>query len=124
MRNDMTEYETLLSSITVKPKGEPIYSEKATVIALDDECAGLFVAVSQDESRIGITVEEWPHIRDSIERLLELCDDQKRDVVGKWNMKSGVSISFSKDDGDELVGRSDAVANGFAVLGREAKQRE
>ena len=73
----MTEYETLLSSITVKPKGAPIFSENATVICLEDMAAGTFVTVSQDGSKIGITVEEWPHIRDAIERIIALCDEQK-----------------------------------------------
>ena len=73
----MTEYETMLSSITVRPKGQPIYSDGVTVISLDDECGGMFVAVSQDESRIGITVEEWPHIRDAIDRMIAICDSEK-----------------------------------------------
>lgn len=73
----MTEYETLLSLITVKPKDEPIYSENATAISLEDEGAGLFVTVSQDGRKIGINPEEWPHIRDAIERIIALCEEQK-----------------------------------------------
>lgn len=103
--------ETLLASIVIKPKGSMIFSAEATTVALDDECGWMFVTVEQSDNKISITKDEWPHIRDSIERLLELCDDKKREIVGKWNLKGGGSISFSKDDGDEFVGRSDAVAN-------------
>ena len=107
----MTEYETLMSSIVIKPKGSMIFDVDSTTVALDDEGDGMFVTVDKDDRKICITRDEWPHLIDSIELLLELCDDQKREIVGKWNLKSGCSISFSKDDGNELVGQSDAVAN-------------
>ena len=75
----MIEYRTIITTITVVPKGEPIYTEKATHVSLEDECAGLFVSVSQDAGsgnglgKIQIMAEEWPRIREAIETMLALC---------------------------------------------------
>ena len=41
------EYETRVTSWTVAPKGEPTFSEMATVVSIDDEAAGEYVVVSQ-----------------------------------------------------------------------------
>jgi len=54
----------------VKTKESDINDGAATVICLDDFGGGLFVAVEQDEERIGIKLDEWPHIRDAIEQML------------------------------------------------------
>ena len=35
------EYETRVTSWTVAPKGEPTFSEMATVVSIDDEAAGM-----------------------------------------------------------------------------------
>lgn len=107
----MTEYETMMTSITIKPKGKALYSDEATRISIDDTGGGLFVTVSQGHHEIGINPDEWTMLKDAIERMMAVCDDHQREVVGKWNLKGGGSVSFSKDDGDKFVGRSDAVAN-------------
>ena len=71
-------YETIYSRITVKPKGEPIFSELATDIEVDDEAAGLFVKVVQHtdpdvSSAIRIDTEEWDSIKYAIEEMIDLC---------------------------------------------------
>ena len=68
-------YITRVTRLTVLPEKEPIFSEKATHIKIDDEAAGEFVKISQvhDHSEPGticITHEEWPLIRDAVEQLL------------------------------------------------------
>jgi len=73
-------YETMVSGYLVLPKGEPIYSEQATMIQLEDEAAGLFVVVKQcpntGEQKISFTHEEWPQIRQAIDRLIKVCRDK------------------------------------------------
>lgn len=72
----MTEYETLLTAITIKPKGEPINSVDATEIALKDDGAGRYVAVVQNSgNQIGICPDEWPQMRDAIDKMIGACAD-------------------------------------------------
>lgn len=70
-------YETQTHALIVKPTGEPIYSEMATIIRLDDEAAGPYVIVEQhgrdDIGKIAVTHDEWPHIRDAIDRMMVFC---------------------------------------------------
>lgn len=103
----MTEYETLLASILIKPSGCKLYSKEATRISIDDKGGGLFVTVEQEEHKIGIDVAEWPHIRDGIERMLAICDESHRDDVGKLNLKCGGSISFASDNQEKFFGIED-----------------
>lgn len=70
MAEKAKEYQTVLKSIMVKTKESDINDGGATVICLEDVGGGLFVAVEQDEARIGINPDEWPHIRDAIEKML------------------------------------------------------
>jgi len=75
----MTEYITHTKSIMVRPKDQPIFSEMATTIYLDDEAAGLFIVVEQSGhiDRIGkIAIEkgEWPHIKAAIDEMFRLID--------------------------------------------------
>jgi len=42
------KYETRITRLSVIPREEPIFSEQATHIAIEDEAAGEFVKVSQE----------------------------------------------------------------------------
>lgn len=71
------EYETRVKSWTVMPKGEPTFSEMATVVSIDDEAAGEYVVVSQqgrvDLGKIAIDVAEWPALRATIDKAISEC---------------------------------------------------
>jgi|CXWL01.1.fsa_nt_gi hypothetical protein len=73
----MTQYRTITKALIVLPAGEAIFSELATTVSIDDEAAGPFVVVSQDardgEQKISLCHEEWPAIREAIERQLAMC---------------------------------------------------
>jgi len=78
----MTEYEITTLSLIVKPKGEPIFSERATFIEMADEGAGPFLTLRQinDETERGeikIDLEEWPTIQEAIGLMLIECFDQQ-----------------------------------------------
>ena len=71
------KYETRITSVTVFPVGESMYSEMATKIEITDEAAGEFVEVSQsgrnDIGKIAINPEEWPDLREAINRIIQEC---------------------------------------------------
>lgn len=73
----MTEYDTLLTTITIKPKGKKLYSDEATRISIDDTGGGMFVAVSQGHHEIGINPDEWTMLKDAIERMMAVCVDSE-----------------------------------------------
>lgn len=62
-------YETRVLSLIVKPKGEPIFGDRATTVRIDDEAGGCFVAITQDGQRVCIDQAEWPAVRAAINRL-------------------------------------------------------
>lgn len=69
--------ETRITSLIVLPEGEPIYSERATIVRIEDEAGGEYIVVSQDSipgrGNVAINPEEWPDIRDAIERMMKEC---------------------------------------------------
>ena len=74
-------HETRTTRLHIMPKGEPIFSDQATVIEIDNEASGEFVVVSQPamigdyEGKVCIDAENWPALKDAIEKLLSDCRD-------------------------------------------------
>ena len=70
-------YETRITQITVVPEKEPLFSESATKVSIEDEAAGEFVVIRQSASTengtIAINSGEWPAIRDAVERMIKEC---------------------------------------------------
>ncbi|MFN4909403.1 MAG: hypothetical protein ACK5H0_10280 [Bacteroidota bacterium] len=67
---------TITSRITVLPKGEPIFSYKATEIGIMDEAAGPFIEMRQiaengEEKIIQFDVDEWSHIAKAVGKLIQ-----------------------------------------------------
>ena len=54
-------------------KGEQIFDDSVTEIEIVDEAAGEFLEISQDEQKLRFDAEEWPHVRDAIEKMFKLC---------------------------------------------------
>jgi hypothetical protein len=71
------DYETRTLSVVILPPSEPIWSELATTVRIDDEGAGEFVVVAQegptDIGKIAISPEEWLDLRAAIDRLVGDC---------------------------------------------------
>ena len=76
-------YETRITRLTVIPKGEPIFSETATHIQIEDEAAGEFISIEQTHDdhtgKIVFNPDEWPAIRDAVEGLLDDCRASKEE---------------------------------------------
>ena len=67
-------FETRTLALAVMPEGEPIYQERATRVAIDDECGGEFVVVEQgDGGKISVDPNEWPTLRAAIDRMVAEC---------------------------------------------------
>lgn len=68
-----------VTRLVVVPDGQPLFSEMATSVEIDDECGGEFVVVEQtghpDLGKIQITPEEWPALRTAINRMVHECRD-------------------------------------------------
>ena len=73
----MRDYEIRATKLIVAPECEQIYSEMVTSVEIKDEAAGEFVMVSQsgrtDIGQIAISPEEWPTIREAIDRMIAQC---------------------------------------------------
>lgn len=73
----MSEYITHTTRVVLLPKGEPIFSERATTVEIDDEAGREYVTVSQDTrdgfGKIAIEPAEWPALRELIEKMIGDC---------------------------------------------------
>lgn len=68
------EYHRITTAYTVIAKGEPLFSETATTIRMEDEGGGAFVVLEQcgdhsSKEQIRLTMEEWPAVRDAVEAM-------------------------------------------------------
>jgi len=66
---------TRTTQLIVLPEDEPIYSEMATIITIEDEAGGEYLKVEQVASREGIgaiiiSPEDWPEIKAAIDRMI------------------------------------------------------
>lgn len=94
-------YETQTHALIVKPTGEPIYSEMATIIRLDDEAAGPYVIVEQhgrdDIGKIAVTHDEWPAIRDAIDRMMVFCQPAEPAIMYRHPQSQGLTWNGKGD---------------------------
>ncbi len=74
-----SEYEVRVLSVVVAPVGEPIFSERATIVSMEDDAGGEYVKVRQvtmdteDRHAICLSASEWPMIRDCIDAMIGQC---------------------------------------------------
>jgi hypothetical protein len=75
----MKKLETRVTQIVVCPPGQPLFSEMATTVRIQDEAAGEFVEMEQHGGpglgKVQINPEEWPALRAAINRLMRQCRD-------------------------------------------------
>lgn len=67
--------------------GEPIFSEMATHVEIEDEASGEFIVVTQeggseDKEGIHIAPAEWPAIRAAIDQMMGEIAKHERDQKG------------------------------------------
>jgi len=64
--------ETRVTQMTVVPEGEPIFSENAFIISIDDEAGGEFLSVMDNHrcEKITVNPEDWPALRSAINKMM------------------------------------------------------
>ena len=75
--SDCPSYSVRVTRLSVLPPKEPLFSEQCTHISIFDEGAGEYLVIEQQsgsadvkEQTIMVTPEEWPALRQAVERLL------------------------------------------------------
>jgi hypothetical protein len=70
-----TDYQAIPLALLVMRKGGTVFDEGTTKVEITDEAAGPFVVVSQSDGHEGVRIdaEDWPTIRDAVERQLAVC---------------------------------------------------
>jgi hypothetical protein len=68
--------------MTVLPVGEPIFSERATVITIEDEAAGEYLRITQQncsdkliEQSITFDSEEWEGVKGVVDQMFKDIKD-------------------------------------------------
>jgi hypothetical protein len=64
---------TRVTRLHVLPEGEPLFSEQAFTVEIDDEAGGEFVVVRDRDGEIRLNAEEWPALREAIDRMVKEC---------------------------------------------------
>jgi hypothetical protein len=54
-------------------KGEQIFDDRVTEVEIVDEAGGEFLEVSQEGGKLRFDAEEWPHVRDAVEKMFKMC---------------------------------------------------
>lgn len=67
-----------ITQITLAPEGEPIFSESAFVVQIEDDAGGEFLSIQcHDDQCVGgqirLDPQEWPALRDAIDRMVKEC---------------------------------------------------
>ena len=76
------KYTSRITQMTVLPAGEPIFSEKATVITIEDMAGGEYIQVKQqmdissDTSQtVAFDPEEWEEVKGVIDQMFKDIKD-------------------------------------------------
>ena len=77
-----TEYEARITRVTVLPKNDDLWSERATEISIEDKSAGEFVVIRQNgnhalKGEVRIDPEEWQWICQQISDMILKCRTRK-----------------------------------------------
>jgi hypothetical protein len=69
--------ETLITVITIVPEGKELFCKEARKVEIIDDGQGEIVVVChpniQLSARLEIKPQDWPDLRDAIERLVNRC---------------------------------------------------
>lgn len=67
--------EKRVTTITIVPKGEPLFSESGFTVSIEDECGGEFVTVRNNDGKGEVRIEasDWPVLSEVITGLLGEC---------------------------------------------------
>ena len=71
------KYETIVTRLTIRPVGGPIFANEAIHVEMEDEAAGEFVVIRQcrddSEQSVRVDPDEWPTVRSAVNRIARTC---------------------------------------------------
>ena len=75
---EMGDYLIHRTQVTIIPKGDPLYSLRATVIEISDDAGGEYVKIRQqpDDSEndtVCVDAYDWPVLRTVIDAMVARC---------------------------------------------------
>jgi hypothetical protein len=72
-------YEIRVTKLSVMPPSDPIFSEQATHVEIQDEAGGEYLSIQQhhmeERTQIFIDRKQWPPLRDAINFMIGECRD-------------------------------------------------
>ena len=74
----MTKMIQRCTQLTILPEGDPIFSENATNISIEDEACGEYIRITQytnnhNFGEVNINPEDWKTLRDAIDTMVASC---------------------------------------------------
>lgn len=74
----MTKMIQRCTRLTVLPEGDPIFSENATNISIEDDAGGEYIRLRQyinnhNIGEVNINPEDWKAIRDAVDTMVAQC---------------------------------------------------
>jgi len=93
------KYKIRITRLAVLPDGEPLYSMRCTEVSLVGEAAGEFIEIKQasensdvESLTIGVMPEEWPALKEAVERLL--AEIKAHEIVVEYKHVCGVNMAL------------------------------
>jgi len=79
----MKELTRQITRVVIMPKGEPIFSEYAHSVEIEDDAAGQFIKVSTgaDCGTISFDCEDWPALRKEIDGMVASANKYNAGLV-------------------------------------------
>ena len=78
MSEQSIDYETRTTRLSVAPRGESIYSDRAWRVEIDTEGAGEYVVVyGRENEKITIDPDEWVLLFKVIDQLVRECKEDR-----------------------------------------------
>ena len=71
------KYLTETLSVIIVPEGQPVFSELATIVSVDDEAGGTFIKIRQNADGCGelrFDRGEWEIVEATVRRMLIVAD--------------------------------------------------
>ena len=78
------KYTSRITQMTILPVGEPIFSDKAILISIEDEAGGEYIQIKQQmdipsdaDQTVAFDPEEWEEVKGVIDQMFKDIKDYK-----------------------------------------------
>lgn len=75
--SDPKKWQTRITRLTVLPPAAWLHHADGTDVCIHDEAGGEFVSVTQDDQTVRFDGDEWPVVRDAIDRMVAEIRDRE-----------------------------------------------